>query len=188
MDGLTRRSCLAFGLAAALAGCAGRRFDGRTLRLTRDELERLAVREFPIERRLLEVVDVALAAPRLELRPERQRIAAEMPVAVRERLFDGAAAGRLAFDAALHWRREDRTLRLAEVRVERFDLDAGGSRLPLPAERLGALLAERALDGAVVWRMKPEDAEKLQRLGVEPERIVVEADAIEVRFQPVGPG
>lgn len=172
---------LAFAAAAVLPGCAGLG-PGRSLRIEAAELQRLAAREFPLRRRVLEVVDLDVSAPRLGLLPDRQRVAASVDLAVRERVFDARAEGRMDFDAALRWVAADQTLRLAEVRVDRLELDAHGGRAPLPAERLAGLVAERALEGLVVWRLPPERAERLRRAGLVPDRIEIEAAALVVHF------
>lgn len=178
----TRREILlAFAAAAVLPGCAGLGLD-RTLRIDAADLQRMAAREFPLRRRVLEVVELEVSAPRLGLRPERQRIAASVELSARDRVFDARADGRLDFDAVLRWAAADQTLRLADVRVERLELDTHGSRAPLPAERLAGLAVERALEGLVVWRLPPERAERLRRAGLAPERIEVESDALVVRF------
>lgn len=172
---------LAFAAVAVLPGCAGLG-PGRTLRVEAAELQRLTAREFPLRRRVLEVVDLEISAPRLGLLPERQRIAASVELSARERVFEARADGRLDFDAALRWAAADQTLRLADVRVERLELDTHGGRAPLPAERLAGLAAERALEGLVVWRLSPERAERLRRAGLVPERIEIESGALVVHF------
>ncbi|MBZ8139224.1 hypothetical protein CLD22_04825 [Rubrivivax gelatinosus] len=180
---LTRRACLGMGLGAALgvAGCGSLGLD-RSLRIDEAELQRLAAREFPLRRRVLEIVEVDISAPRIGLLPEHQRVSASVEVAAHERLFGGRADGRLEFDAALRWAAADQTLRLAEVRVGRFELDSHGGRAPLPAERLGALVVERALEGAVVYRLPPQRAERLRRAGLVPEGIEIEPGALLLRF------
>ncbi|BAL96843.1 hypothetical protein [Rubrivivax gelatinosus] len=178
----TRRGLvLAAAAVAVLPGCTGLGA-GRTLRIDAAELQRMAAREFPLRRRVLEVIDLEVSAPRLGLLPERQRIAASVELSARERVFDARADGRLDFDAVLRWAAADQTLRLADVRVQRLELDSHGGRAPLPAERLAGLAAERALEGLVVWRLPPERAERLRRAGLTPERIEIETDALVVRF------
>ncbi|TCP03781.1 uncharacterized protein DUF1439 [Rubrivivax gelatinosus] len=181
MAALRRRLVLALAAAVVLPGCAGLG-PGRTLRVEAAELQRLAAREFPRRQRVLELVDLDVSALRLQLRPERQRVAASVDLSARERVFDVRADGRLDFDAALRWAAADQTLRLADVRVERLELDTRGERAPLPAERLAGLAAERALEGLVVWRLAPERAERLRRAGLVPERVEIEADALLVHF------
>lgn len=175
----------AAGGAVLLAGCS--MLDGpRTITLSQAELQRLAERAFPIERRLLDVVDVSAASPQLVVLAERNRIGAELALAARERLFGGRWSGRLAFDAALRWDAADQTLRLADVRVERFTFDgsAGGRA---QAERVAALLAEQALENLVVYRLTPERAARLEQAGVMPGTVAVKRSGIEVTLQAVPP-
>lgn len=168
--------------AGLLAGCS--MLDGpRTVTLSEGELQQRVERAFPVERRVLEVVDVSLGTPRLTLLPERNRIAAELTVAARERVLGGRWSGQLAFDAALRWDAADQTLRLSEVRVDRFTLDGSGGGRPA-AERLAAVLAEQVLENRPIYRLTPDRAARLEQAGVMPGRVAVTRRGVEVTLQP----
>ena len=64
-------------VAAGLAGCAG--LSGpRNVTLSQADLQSLVERQFPLQRRLLEVIDVNVARPSLRLLPERNRIGTDL--------------------------------------------------------------------------------------------------------------
>lgn len=169
---------------AVLAGCAGLMLP-RTLSLDADELQRLIERRFPIERRLLEVLEVNLSAPRLRLLPDVNRLAAIVDIGTRDRLFGGSWRGRLDFEAALRFEAADPSLRLTQVRVRDFSLDTAASGLRAQAERLGAALVERVLEDLVVYRLPPERSDALRRAGLVPGAVTVTARGVDVTLVPV---
>jgi len=167
-----------------LGGCAA--LGGPSLTLGPRELEELLERRFPLERRVLEVVDLTVSKPRLQLLPERNRLSTAFEVSTRDRLFGSSWRGQLALDAALRWEPGDSTLRLQEVRVSQFRFDgAESSGRRDQAERIAALLAERVLEDFVVYRPSAEKLERLQRHGVAPGAVVVTSRGVEVTFTPI---
>lgn len=178
-----RHAVLAATLLAVLAGC-DTFGPPRSMLLAESDLQRLVDRHFPLERRLLEVLEVSIAAPRLQLLAERNRIATELQISTRDRLFGGQWQGRVALDSMLRWEASDQTLRMAQVRVTQVSFD-GGSLAQARTERLGAVLAERVFEGLVVYRLPPERAERLQRAGVQPGGVAITSRGVEVTFDPL---
>lgn len=160
------------------------------LTFTQADIARALERQFPQDRRMLEVLDVTMRSPQVRLLAERNRVAAVLDIAVHERLLGGRWSGRLDFDAALRWEAGDRTLRLHQVRVAELrstDPRPGAPGFPgtvstlganaagpaaTPAagpldtrgtlERLGAALAERALEDLAIYTLPPERADALR--------------------------
>lgn len=182
----TRRHLVASALATTavvLVGCAAidtpRRFT-----LDESELQRLVERQFPLDRRMLEVLDVTMNTPRLRLLPESNRVATELELSSRDRVFGTRFGGKLAFDAALRYEPSDQSLRLAQVRVNELSLSGSGSNSATVA-RLGAVLAERVLEDFSVYRLSPERAARLQQAGVQPASVTVTRRGVEVTLMPV---
>jgi hypothetical protein len=167
-----------------LAGCAV--LDGpRSFTITSQELESLLEKRFPLDRRMLEVLDVSVSTPQLRLLPERNRLGTSLEVSTRDRLFGNSWRGRLALDAALRWEPSDSTLRLQGVRVNEFSFDGAETFARRDqAERLAALLAERVLEDFTVYRLTPERQARLQRLGVTPGGVNVTRGGVEITFAP----
>lgn len=177
---MRRLFCLS--LLLLLAGCAG--FDPRTVVLGESEIAALLAREFPQQRRVLQVVDVTMASPRLRLLPERNRIGTELDLAAAERITGRSVRGSLALDYALRFEPVDSSVRLTQVRVDRVHLETAGAVLPASAQRIGGLLAERLLDELVIWRARPEHAELMRRLGVNTGIVNVTARGVEIALAP----
>jgi hypothetical protein len=180
---LSRRGAvasLAALLGAGVAGCAG--LGLRNLTLSHADLQTLIERQFPRERRVLEVVDLSLLRPVVRLLPERNRIATELELSAVERLSGRSMCGRLALDHGLRYEPSDATVRLAQVKVSELTLDVGGTPLTAQAARLGSALVERMLDDFVIYRVNDERREALKLAGLERADFVVTARGIELRF------
>lgn len=185
-----RRLGGALGLGAAWAvfgasGCAGLLGPPDRITLGPDELARRLDRQFPQDRRVLDVLDVTLRSPQVRLKPEQNRLAADLEIGVRERLLGGRWNGTLAFDSALRWEARDLTLRLDQPRVSDLRLVSAGGDARTPAERLGAALVERVLEGLVLYTLPAERAESLRAAGVMPSSVAVTARGVEITLSPV---
>jgi len=181
-----RRALLVAVWLPALAGCAGLVGPPRVV-LGSADLARLLDRQFPQDRRLLEVFDVTLQAPRVQLQPERNRLAAVLDLGVRERVLGGRWSGQLAFDSALRWEPRDRTLRLHQARVADLKLVSAGAEVRTVAERLGAQLIERVLEDLVLYTLTAERAEALRAAGMgaaDVAAVAVTARGVEITFSP----
>ncbi len=172
-----------------LPGCAG--LGGpRVITLDEAELSRLVARAFPMNRRLLELLDLQLSAPRLQLLPDSNRLAVALSVAAEDRVFGGIGRGELAFDSALRWSPDDATLRLTQVRVHRVELmaadDLRGAAAARPftltggVQRIGQALAERVLEDLAVYRLSAERQQQLRQQGLQPGAVTVTARGVEI--------
>jgi hypothetical protein len=179
-----RRALL--GLAAVgsltLAGCAS--LAPRELLLSQAELQTLLERQFPRQQRVLDLLDVNLLRPRVRLAPERNRIVTALDLNATERLSQRRLSGSVAFEHGLRYEPSDATVRLADVRVEDLKLDVAGTALSGAMARIGTLLAERALDEFVLYRLGDERREALRRAGLESASFAVMARGVELRFAP----
>jgi|APDOM4702015118_1054815.scaffolds.fasta_scaffold43358_2 hypothetical protein len=171
---------LAIGSAVALGGCAS--LGPRHVTLSEADLQRLLERQFPREQRVMEVFDLRIARPTLRLLPERSRIATEVEVTAGERLTGRTLRGSVALDYGLRYEPSDASLRLTQVRVQDLKLDVGGTALQGQAARMGGMLAERALDDIVIYRVDEARRDQLRRAGVAGADIVITARGVELRF------
>lgn len=166
---------------AGMIGCAG--LGGpRNVSLSQADLQSLIERQFPHQRRVLEVIDVNVARPTLRLLPQSNRIATDLDLAASERLTGRTARGSLMLDYGLRYEPSDASIRLDKVHVQDARLDLGSGPLSPSSARVGALLAERLLDDFVIYRADPERLKLIQRLGINTAEIAVTARGIELRF------
>lgn len=167
-----------------LVSCAGLMGPPKVT-LSQSEIERLVERNFPIDRALMEIFDVTVNAPKVQLVPERNRLAAVVNVRARDRLFSSTWQGQLHFDAALRWEPRDQTVRLSQVRVQDLALAQPAAVNRSTAERLGAALVERVLEDSSIYRLPADRAAQMQKLGVEPGAVTVTSRGVEITFAPV---
>jgi hypothetical protein len=168
--------CLTLGAAAVLSGCAGLMGPPR-VHFSEGDLNQMLVRRFPVEKRLLQTLDVTLSRPNLSLRPEANRLATSFDIVATDRLFGQRWQGRLALEYALKLDAADGSLRLAEPRVTELHIDEGVSA---QAQRIGAVVIEGMLDGLVLHRLKPEQLQRLADAGLAPGEVRVRPDGVEV--------
>ena len=201
----------AISAVSGLVGCAVL-VGPQTLTLSEAELNALIGRAFPLQRRVLELLDVQMSAPQLRLLPDVNRLAVALVVSTQDRVFGRSARGSLRFDAALRWDGVEAAIRLAQVRVQQLRLDGGsgtaaldGSQPPTPsppapavdagdpgamlasnAARLGLALAERALEDLPLYRLSPERQARLRQLGLQPGTVRVTAAGLQLTLVPLG--
>lgn len=171
--------------ALALAGCAGLGAPTR-LTFTPAELDERLGRRFPRTQRVLEVLDLTLSDPRVQLLPSQNRLGCEFALALRERLFDSGGSGRIAFDTALRWEPSDASLRLAQVAVQRLELAGLPRPLQSQSQRVGRLLAEQLLEDFSLWQMPVEQQQRLRRAGLDVGTIEVLPEGLVVHFTRAG--
>lgn len=165
------------GAALGLAGCAGLG-GSRVVTLTPQAMSERLAREFPLDRRLLELVDVRVSDPRLKPEPDTGRLRADFRVQATERLSGARFDTTLGVLAGLRWQPSDGTLRL-----ERVDLDLpppagqGPGREPAWWLRVGSVLGARVFEDRIVWRA-PADS------GLSVERVTVTPAGVELKLVP----
>lgn len=155
----------------ALAGCA---HGPRTVTIGAQELSERLARDFPVDRRLLEVFDVRVSEPRVRTDPASSRVRAEFQMQALDRLGGGRLDTRLAVISGLRWEPRDRTLRLERVDL---DLPPRADRDQARVQRIGLALAARLLEDHVLWRA-PGDS------SLDVQRITVTASGLELTLAP----
>ena len=166
-----------------LSGCA-HLAGPRSVVYTEADLQALLARRFPLERRLLEVLEVKVTEPRIGLLPEQNRLSAELDVAATDRLFAGQYHGRLSLTTALRVEPSDRSLRLKDVRVSRLTWDKRGDAVSERIQRLGTLIAERLLEDVSLHQFRAEQWERLMSAGYAPPSIRVTPAGLELKAVP----
>ena len=170
-------------LGAALTGCAGL-VGPRTVNLSESELTLLLARQFPLERKVLDVVDLQVTNPQLRLLPDTNRVATELDLSTLDRLFGTRAQGHVNLDYGLRFNAPDHTIRLNQVRVRQLSFDSGAGSLRGAGERLGTLVAEDLLENLAIYRMKPAQADEMDRLNLVASDIHVTAQGVSLTLSP----
>lgn len=183
----SRRGALAV-LALALAGCSALPFNNpfvpRTIEVSQEQLLAQVSGQFPFNRRMLDFFDVTVSAPRLTMLPQENRIATELDVDTGRTLLTEGFKGRLALSYGLRYEPGDQSVRLADVRLDRFQMEGVPDALKTRTGRLGSVLAEELLNGFTVYRFKPEDLKIALGLGFTPGAIHVTARGVALTLEP----
>jgi hypothetical protein len=176
------------GVAGGLAGCAALGQGPRTVEISEAQLLALISRPFPRSQRYFELFDVTLSAPRLRLMPETHRIGTELSYSLGASvLSERQMTGTLALSYGLRFEPADATLRLADVKVERFDLSALPRAYAGRGQRLGALLTEELLQDLVIHRLDAADQRRLAERRLRPAAVRVLPGRLQLQLDPVAP-
>jgi hypothetical protein len=167
----------------ALGGCAGLA-GPRTVSVSESELTLLLAREFPLERKVMEVIDLQVTNPQLHLLPDRNRLGTEFDIFALDRLFGTRAQGHLALDYGLRFEPSDHSIRMTQVRVRDLRFDSGSSALHGAGQRIGTLVAEEMLENLPLYKMKPNQADQMERLNLVAGPVLVTAQGIQMTIGP----
>jgi len=170
-------------LLALLSGCASL-IGTHDVDISESQLALLLARQFPMERKVLEVIDLNIANPQIELIPQGNRVGTELDVTALDRLFGSSAMGHVKLDYALRFQPSDHTIRMTQVRVRELTLSSGSNNLRGAAQRIGGLVAENALDNLVLYRMKPTQADEMDRLSLVASPITVTPQGLHMTVSP----
>ena len=171
--------------AALLAGCVGG-FGPRTIELPQARLQELVARHFPVDKRVLDAIDLTLDSPRVGLQPEANRISVELALrASGGNAISARLAGSLLVSEGLRFEPSDNTIRLVDVRVERFVIDGLPANWQRQIDRLGKPLARGLLEDQVLYTLRPKDVAGLEGRGLRPGDLRVTASGLEITLLPI---
>ena len=174
---------LAAAVVASLSGCAGL-VGSHDVMLSESQITLLLARQFPMDRKVLEVIDLNITNPQIELIPQGNRVGTELDVTALDRLFGSSAMGHVKLDYGLRFQPSDHTIRMTQVRVRELTLSSGSNNLRGAAQRIGGLVAENALDNLVLYRMKPAQADEMDRLNLVASPITVTPQGLHMTVSP----
>jgi hypothetical protein len=177
-----KRRTFALSMAAALAGCASLGVPDR-LTLSQAELNERLAQRFPQERRWLELFDLRIARPVVTLLPATNRLGTLLDLEAAERLFGRRFGGRVTLDYALRYDAPSRSLRMAQVRVWRVELE-GWPEAAAPG-RLGAWLAEQFFEDLPLHEFRADDLQRIAAAGRRPGAVTVTSRGLEIALEPV---
>ena len=169
--------------ALALIGCASL-IGTRDVDISESQLNLLLARQFPMERKVLEVIDLNISNPQIHLLPQANRVGTELDVSALDRLFGSTAMGHVSLDYGLRFQPSDHTIRMTQVRVRELTLSSGSNNLRGASQRIGGLVAENALENLVLYRMKPAQADEMDRLNLVASPITVTAAGLHMSVSP----
>jgi hypothetical protein len=182
----TRRTLLA-GLAAVsgaalLASCASI-LGPRDVDLPLYKLQASLDRRFPMDNRLLELFDVRLSRPQLNVLPG-DRVSLTVDASVAQSFLRNPLSGTLAFSGRLYVDQARSAVYLAEPRLERFAISGIDDSVQRQLARAANGLLDKAILDIPVYSFRMEE---LRYAGVQyvPTRIATTANGLRVSLEPL---
>lgn len=154
--------------ALSLNGCAGvnRLMGTRTIEITQAQLLAKLGQQFPMRNQVLEVFEVTAQLPRLTMRPEDNRVLADLDLAATDRLFGRSYQGSLWLSFGLRYEPRDQTIRLNQLTIDKVAVQGLPDSAQRQLTRLGSWLTEERLQNYVVHRLSPDDLRRADAYGL----------------------
>jgi hypothetical protein len=174
----------ALALSGAWTGCAT--VAPREFTVSERQILAALGTRFPASRRVLELFEVRLSAPKLRLLPTEDRLMLGFDVGVQERLLTARTfKGSLMFSSGLRYEPTDATVRLVRVQHEHLAIEGLPSLLVSSVNRWGGWLASELLDGLVVHQVEQGLLDQASRLGLRPGVLKVTPSGVAVTLEPI---
>ncbi len=161
-----------------LAACSA--FVPSRVELSRERLQEIMARRFPVERRVLDAIDIGIGSPVVTLQPEANRVAIDLALTLGSR-----PVGTMRVSQSLRYEPADHTVRLADVSVDRFAVDGLPGQFQRQLDRVGRPLVSSLLEGQVLYTMRPRDVERMAREGLQPSQPRVTSSGVEIEIGAV---
>lgn len=170
--------------AALLASCASV-LGPREVDLPLHKLQASLDRRFPVDNRLLELFDVRLSRPQLNVLPG-DRVSLTLDASVAQSFLRNPLAGTLAFSGRLYIDQARSGVYLAEPRIERFAVSGIDESVQRQLARAANGLLGRAILDIPVYSFRMDE---LRYAGVQyvPTRIATTANGLRVSLEPAQP-
>jgi len=176
---LTLPAALFATLGAARLAAAGPRYT-----VTREEIEEAVAGRFPRRFPLAGLVELNVQAPRIALKPDRNRLAADMAVDAGGPLLRRSYPGRLDVEFALRYEPSDRTVRAHDLQLNALDFPDLRPDAAALLSQYGPQLARESLREVVLHTLRPQDLALPDGLGLQPGAITVTARGVAVELVP----
>ena len=147
-----------------------------------DQLQKAVFQRFPLKRQAAGLVEFSLQAPQLRLLPEQNRLGAEMVLGAAGPALRDSFAGTFDVDFALRYEASDQTIRTYQLKLNSLKmtgLPPGPSAL---LEAYAPILAQQALLEVVVHKLRPQDLQLADTMGLEPSTITVTDKGLAIGF------
>ena len=158
----------------------------RTMTLSQAKLNELVAARFPYQRDFSGLAVLSLQSPRLRLLPQTNRLGTALALVVSERLTGSRFTGGLDLDYGLRFDDKEGAIRMADVKVNRVDVD----QVP-PAQRqlltqYGPRAAQALLSDMVLYRIPEEYLGMARNLGWAVSALKVLPEGLRIELGPQG--
>lgn len=140
-------------------------------------------RRFPIDKRVLSVLEVKVTNPQLSLQPERERVALSVDAAVTPPFIRQHWRGNLAISGRLQLDPQRNAVYLFDASVDRVNIEGMDESQQRQFAKVASLVGDQLMHETPIYTFKPEE---LRYAGVQfvPTQLRTTADGLVVRFEP----
>jgi hypothetical protein len=160
------------------------RDEGAGRSVSTEQLGEMLQPHFPVSYPVPGFLTLSVRTPRLAMRPETNRVDADMDVTAQGPALHRIQSGRLAVGFALRYEASDRTIRAHQLRVNSLSFPGLKPEAEALIRVYGPALAESALQEVVLHQMKDKDLAVLDVLGLRPGKIRVTETGLRIGFEP----
>lgn len=173
-------------LLATLAACSGMSamLAPSTVEITREELLKKLGQQFPMRNQVMDVFDVTASTPRLNMQPDANRVLADIDLSATDRWFKRQYQGSLWLSFGLRYEPRDQTIRLANVTIDKVNLQGLPDTYQRQLTKLGGWLTEDRLQDYVVHRFTPEELRRADEHGLTVTDIKITQRGLAIKLAP----
>ena len=146
-------------------------------------LQSAVAQRFPLRYPVGDLFTLDVQVPKLRLRPDQNRLSAEMAVNAAGPALQRSHQGTLRVEFALRYEAADRTVRAHQLLLARLQFPTLPPGVVLLINTYGATLAEQTLLEVVVHRMRAQDLALPDSLGLQPGSITVTGEGLTISFE-----
>lgn len=144
-------------LQAPFAALAGFNFFTSEYTASRDELQDMIAKRFPVSERYADIFNVGLREPQLTLDARTNRAAITAMLTIASPLLAASPVqGIVSVSSALRYDPNFRALRLDQPKAERLELQGVEGHDAERLQKIGALVAQELLQGQILRTFTPE--------------------------------
>ena len=152
--------------------------------VTTAQLGEMLLPHFPIKYPVAGFLDLIVRTPSLAMRPQRNRVDAEMDVTAQGPALHRPQAGRLGVGFALRYEARDKTVRAHQLSFNSLTFPGIRQEAMGLIQAYGPALAEAAFQEVVLHQFKDKDLAVLDVLGMRPGKITVTDSGLRIGFEP----
>ena len=180
---LLKSTVITAAACAVLAACSTL-IGPRDVNVSLAKMQQGLERRFPIDKRVLSVLDVKLTHPQLSLQPERERVALSIDASVAPPFIRQNWRGNLAMSGRLVLDPRRNAVYLSEASVDKVSIDGMDESQQRQFAKVASLVADQLMHETPIYTFKPEE---LRYAGVQfvPTQIRTTGSGLTVTFEPV---
>lgn len=149
-------------------------------RISTTALEQALAQRFPARYPVGQFLSVDLQSAKLRMLPSSNRIAANIDLEASGPALQRSHTGSLDMEFALRYESKDHSLRAHQIQVQSLKLQGLSTQLQGLLDVYAPRLGEKALAEVVLHRLRPQEAAMLDNLGLQPEKITVTDQGLEI--------